>query len=282
MNFDITIGSFRLTMLDSVEVTRSVENLADTAVITLPGTAYNRALEVEDKISEGDPVCIRFGYDADTEELPVEFEGYVDTIATEEGSIKITCEDELYAFRKEVRNTVLTDVSAGDLLSHVASEIGGFDVACDYDFRYDKFTIYECGNLRELCAVAYSEIESVRFHQGDTTITADGEKTEVVVGGSYILVNNGKIKLFGGKENKEKNKEEENDKSNGGLVKVKELTSKINALEASLNDLKSVFGTWTPAAQDGGAALKGAITDWASKELTVTQRTDIENPKVTH
>ncbi len=139
-----------------------------------------------------------------------------------------------------------------------------------------------CGNLRELCAVAYSEIESVRFHQGDTTITADGEKTEVVVGGSYILVNNGKIKLFGGKENKEKNKEEENDKSNGGLVKVKELTSKINALEASLNDLKSVFGTWTPAAQDGGAALKGAITDWASKELTVTQRTDIENPKVTH
>ena len=109
MNFDITIGSFRLTMLDSVEVTRSVENLADTAVITLPGTAYNRALEVEDKISEGDPVCIRFGYDADTEELPVEFEGYVDTIATEEGSIKITCEDELYAFRKEVRNTVLTE-----------------------------------------------------------------------------------------------------------------------------------------------------------------------------
>ncbi len=40
MNFDITIGSFRLTMLDSVEVTRSVENLADTAVITLPGNLY--------------------------------------------------------------------------------------------------------------------------------------------------------------------------------------------------------------------------------------------------
>lgn len=167
MNFDITIGSFRLTMLDSVEVTRSVENLADTAVITLPGTAYNRALEVEDKISEGDPVCIRFGYDADTEELPVEFEGYVDTIATEEGSIKITCEDELYAFRKEVRNTVLTDVSAGDLLSHVASEIGGFDVACDYDFRYDKFTIYETTGF-EILKKVHEETRANIYFKGKT------------------------------------------------------------------------------------------------------------------
>ena len=44
MNFDITIGSFRLTTLESVVVTCSVENLADTATITLPGAVYNRAL----------------------------------------------------------------------------------------------------------------------------------------------------------------------------------------------------------------------------------------------
>lgn len=55
-----------------------------------------------------------------------------------------------------------------------------------------------CGNLRELCAVAYSEIESVRFHQGDTTITADGEKAEVVVGESSAIVKDADIKLCKG------------------------------------------------------------------------------------
>ncbi len=143
MDFDITVGGFRLSMLDSVVVTASVENLADTAVITLPGAAYNKALEVEDKIHEGDAVRIRFGYDADLRELPVEFEGYVESIATDDGSIKINCEDEIYRFRKELRNTVLAGVDIKELLEHVINEIGGFELSCDYEFRYDKFTIYE-------------------------------------------------------------------------------------------------------------------------------------------
>lgn len=143
MDFDITIGSFRLTMLESVVVTCSVENLADTATITLPGAAYNRALEVESKIKEGDPVCIRFGYDAHLDKLPVEFEGYVESIATDDGSIKINCEDEIYKFRKDLKNVVLSSVSVKQLLKHVIKELGGFELSCDYDFKYDKFTIYE-------------------------------------------------------------------------------------------------------------------------------------------
>ncbi|MCM1302255.1 MAG: hypothetical protein NC250_01225 [Alistipes senegalensis] len=143
MNFDITIGSFRLTTLESVVVTCSVENLADTATITLPGAAYNRALEIESKIKEGDPVCVRFGYDAHLHELPVEFEGYVESIAANDGSIKINCEDEIYKFRKDLKNTVLSTVSVKELLQHVIRELGGFELSCDYDFQYDKFAIYE-------------------------------------------------------------------------------------------------------------------------------------------
>lgn len=142
MDFDITIGSFRLTMLESVVVTCSVENLADTATITLPGAACNRALEVESKIREGDPVCIRFGYDAHLDKLPVEFEGYVESIATDDGSIKINCEDEIYEFRKDLKNAVLSSVSVKELLEHVVKELGGFELSCDYDFEYDRFTIY--------------------------------------------------------------------------------------------------------------------------------------------
>ena len=143
MDFDITIGSFRLTMLESVVVTCSVENLADTATITLPGAAYNRALEVESKIKEGDAVHIRFGYDAHLQELPVEFEGYVESIATDDGSVKIRCEDEIYKFRRDLKNTVLTSVSVKELLEHVLRELDGFTLSCDYEFNYDKFTIYE-------------------------------------------------------------------------------------------------------------------------------------------
>lgn len=143
MDFDITIGSFRLKMLESVVVTCSVENLADTATITLPGAAYNRALEVESKIKEGDPVYIRMGYDAHLQELPIEFQGYVESIATDDGSVKIRCEDGIYKFRMELQDAVLSDVSVKELLEHVLRELGGFDLSCDYDFKYDRFTIYE-------------------------------------------------------------------------------------------------------------------------------------------
>ena len=54
----ITVGSFRLSMLDSVEVIRSVEQLSDTAVIVLPGSVFNKAIEVEQKIKRGDKVVI--------------------------------------------------------------------------------------------------------------------------------------------------------------------------------------------------------------------------------
>lgn len=142
MDFDITIGSYRLTMLDSATVKSSVESLADTAVITLPAAVYNKALEVEGKIKEGDAVCIRFGYDAAGTNLPVEFRGYVESISTDDGAIKINCEDELYNYRKDLADKVLTNVTVKQLMEHVNKELGGFALACDYDFKYDKFTIY--------------------------------------------------------------------------------------------------------------------------------------------
>jgi hypothetical protein len=71
--------------------------------------------------------------------------------------------------------------------------------------------------------------------------------------------------------------------ANGGLVKVQDLVQRINTLESDLNKLKKVFSTtWMPVANDGGAALKTAATDWSSAILTETQRDDIENEKVKH
>lgn len=63
MAFDIRIGTYKLCMIDKVEIHRSVELLADTAVITLPASEYNHALQVEDKLKRGDKVIITLGYE---------------------------------------------------------------------------------------------------------------------------------------------------------------------------------------------------------------------------
>ena len=68
----------------------------------------------------------------------------------------------------------------------------------------------------------------------------------------------------------------------GGLVKIAELTDKINLLERELNDLKSALGRWTPVKSDGGAALKLAISPWSAKQLSLTRRGDFEDTKVKH
>lgn len=67
----------------------------------------------------------------------------------------------------------------------------------------------------------------------------------------------------------------------GGLVKVEDLTDRLNIIEKDINKLKKVFSSsWIPSPQDGGAALKAAAASWAGAQLTETQRSDYENEKV--
>lgn len=69
---------------------------------------------------------------------------------------------------------------------------------------------------------------------------------------------------------------------NKGLVKVKELTEGLNAIQRDLNALKQTVSTWAPIPQDGGASLKAAITPWAGQTIAVTAQADIEDAKITH
>lgn len=127
-----------------------------------------------------------------------------------------------------------------------------------------------CGNLRELCAIGYSEIESVRFHQGRTTLTADAEGATLECGGSRVRIEDDKVTF--------------NDGGNGGLVK-------IEALERSLESLKSYCETLGQAVSAGlnavgagtaanGAAGAGAFdTAMASASIRIEA---MENDKITH
>ena len=68
----------------------------------------------------------------------------------------------------------------------------------------------------------------------------------------------------------------------GGLINIEQLTSNLNAIEDDINNLKNVMTSWTPAPQDGGAALKSAITAWAGQPLTKSERGDYEDETVKH
>ncbi len=140
MGYDIKIGKYKVAHLLSCEVRKSANQLSDTATITLPGMAYSKALEIESKISRGDEVSIRLGYDG---ELKKEFDGYVRTIGSD-NTISIGCEDSMFLFRKEVKNKQYKKVAVATLVKEVADQIGGFAVEVGTgvsDITFDKFTI---------------------------------------------------------------------------------------------------------------------------------------------
>ena len=140
MQYDIQIGDYRLGMLDKVEIHKSVEQLADTAVITLPASQYNNALQVEEKIKRGDSVIIKLGYKETGMEL--EFEGWLHRISTDGGNIKLHCEDDLFLFRKELPNETLKNVTLETLLKKVIGKCGVMvDLCCSYSWIYAKFVI---------------------------------------------------------------------------------------------------------------------------------------------
>ncbi|WP_165026823.1 hypothetical protein [Dysgonomonas sp. ZJ279] len=106
------------------------------------------------------------------------------------------------------------------------------------------------GNLSNLCVLACDSVDSVEIVCDDISVYVDK---------SGIVLNGGAL---------------------GGMVKVNDITSKLNTIEKQLNDLKTVFNSWSPVPSDGGGALKTAVASWAAQSVTVTKVGDIENVKV--
>lgn len=70
--------------------------------------------------------------------------------------------------------------------------------------------------------------------------------------------------------------------TNGGLININDLVSQLNKVENDLNSLKTALSGWIPVPNDGGAALKVALTNFIAGTLTPTLNTDMEDDKVTH
>ncbi len=109
------------------------------------------------------------------------------------------------------------------------------------------------GELRQLEIIGWSEIE----------------KIDIGTGGDIKINCNGTVVI--------------NDGDNHGMAKVEAVADKISAIEKDINNLKNKINGWTPVVYDGGAALKTAITSWATKQFQpITKYQDLENKKVKH
>lgn len=138
MVYNIQIGNYRLGLLELVEIHKSVDLLADTAKIVVPGVVYNQSLDIENKVKVGDAVTIKLGYD---DKLVTEFEGFLKRIDTDDSSLTFNCEDGIYQTRKPVADKQFTNVSVKEISQYILSEIGMQKLNCTYDITFEKFVI---------------------------------------------------------------------------------------------------------------------------------------------
>lgn len=175
MKFDIEVGDYKLGMVEKVEIIRSVEQLADSAVVTLPAAEYNKALDVEQKLHRGDKIVINLGY----EEIGMvcEFEGWVQRIGTDNGAITLECEDDLYLFRKSLEDQQLKKISIKALLDKVIAGVGGgFAVDCSYSWTYEKFVINTATGYDVLRKIQEESGADIYIQDGTLHVHGPGEK----------------------------------------------------------------------------------------------------------
>ena len=111
------------------------------------------------------------------------------------------------------------------------------------------------------------KIESAEIVIADTSVVMDADGVRIDISDISAHLDKNAVTFNGG--------------DLGGLVKVEDLTKRLNLIENDINKLKSAFSTWEVAPQDGGAALKTAAGSWFGSQLTPSKRGDYENNKVT-
>lgn len=122
LNSKVTIGDYSFLSINEVEITKSVEELADTAVIKLPSRFKIRKSEAlvytEEVIKPGDKVTITLGYEEKYE--GVEFIGYVSKVKPTI-PLEIHCEDAMWLLRRKNINKAFGKTTLKNVLEEVVS-----------------------------------------------------------------------------------------------------------------------------------------------------------------
>lgn len=153
--------TYSLQTVSSIDIECSVDNLADTAVITLPEAVMNDVLNIGNEVKRGSEVVIKAGYN---NIFRTEFVGYVKEVVTNDSSLKINCEDALFLFRKGVKDVVLKPTSVPAIAKYLVDQIdSSFKVVSDYTITYEKFVIHQATGYDVLKKLAEETKANIYF-----------------------------------------------------------------------------------------------------------------------
>ena len=154
--------TYSLQTVSSIDIECSVDNLADTAVITLPEAVMNQVLNIGNEVARGSEVVIKAGYD---KTLQTEFVGYVLDVVSNDSSLKIMCEDALFIFRKAVKDVELKNTNVSKIADYLVKQIDpSFKLVCDYDIAYEKFVIHQATAFDVLKKLAEETKANIYFN----------------------------------------------------------------------------------------------------------------------
>ena len=166
---------YSLKTIDSVDIECSVDNLSDTAVISLPEAFMNQVFNIGNEVKRGSEVTIKAGYD---DELKTEFVGFVQDVVNNDSSLKIKCEDALFLFRKDVKNVELKPTSVSKIAQLLIDQVdSSYKLVCDYTISYEKFVIHQ--------ATAYDVLKKLA-EETKANIYFNTEKKELHIHPPYV------------------------------------------------------------------------------------------------
>lgn len=151
MNKGVEESSYTFKSVHEIEITKSVDELGDTAVIKLPtrfkikqnGKETGGQMFVEKALQVGDKVKITLGYEGKSSK--VEFVGYIKKISPKT-PLEIHCEDAMWLLRR--KNISESWKEKVDLKTVLQEIVKGTDIKVSdsvADFKLDKWMISENG-----------------------------------------------------------------------------------------------------------------------------------------
>jgi beta-mannanase len=132
----------------------------------------------------------------------------------------------------------------------------------------DSTVIIAYSTFNQPFVVLFSGLEKVLIVGGENnaSVQIDGDGLILEIADTKLTIEDGKMTL--------------NDGAMGGLVKVIELTQKLNALENKVNSLLAAYNAHVHSGVTTGPGSSGPTPSQVTGTLTPTQRADIENDKI--
>lgn len=214
MCYTITINGTEVRGISKVEIVKSVDSLADVAYLEFPAYIQNKVFDIEKKWKRGDEVVIKLGYN---NKYTQEFKGYIRAMSVNNPCL-ISCEDEMYLFRKKVEAKGFKKASVDTILKYVCSQVGGFTLDSSVGgLTYDKFIIRPNSTGYEVIAKIKEQfgikvyvrngklVANLAFVERNGVVTYDFEKNVKAANLDWVVEEDVKVQVVVrgiGKDNK--------------------------------------------------------------------------------